>query len=384
MNDFEFGFEVDSENDSLGQLLWLLIRVFALAFSAMTTGAFFWRYVGDAFAFIFGQWSPYVTAIAGMIALDGLSQAWAYVRGHQSSTTRQMSVARFMSWADLLASVIVTVVYLLLNAAFDVGIYAGDGSLSQLGFVLNVIGVIILVAAIAGNFVASHLFSDASAGNREAVHLTEMGAMAATARYRIAKKQALLTAESTMGEIMSILPEHTRQRAADNRDRYIDTQFGNGTPQQLADGASQTAAQPVTPYLVQQLDREQRTWHARESHPDFDTAQWRVETWTRESRGQDVFRVLFNGKTIYHSDNVTDVPPRAKEDESIITAEDRRQWAAQQRAYAESNERKAAEMERQEKEKDQAPHTPLPPLSTPPAMNRNNHVNGKTATDPNG
>ena len=70
MNDFDFGFEVDSENDSLGQLLWLLIRVFALAFSAMTTGAFFWRYVGDAFAFIFGSWSPYVTAIAGMIALD--------------------------------------------------------------------------------------------------------------------------------------------------------------------------------------------------------------------------------------------------------------------------------------------------------------------------
>jgi hypothetical protein len=47
MNDFDFGFEVENENDSLGQLLWLLIRVFALAFSAMTTGAFFWRYVGD-------------------------------------------------------------------------------------------------------------------------------------------------------------------------------------------------------------------------------------------------------------------------------------------------------------------------------------------------
>jgi hypothetical protein len=289
-----------------------------------------------------------------------------------------MSVARFMSWADLLASVVVTVVYLLLNAAFDVGIYAADGSLSELGFALNVTGVIILVAAIAGNFVASHLFSDASAGNREAVHLTEMGAMAATARHRIAKKQALLTAESTMGEIMSILPEHTRQRAADNRDRFIDTQYGSGTPPQLPDRASQ----PATPYLVQQLDRAQRTWQARESHPDFDTAQWRVETWTRESRGQDVFRVLFNGKVIYHSDNVTDVPARTQENPSPITAEDRRQWAAQQRAYAESNERKAAEMERQEKE--QAQQTPLPPLSTPPAMNGNNHVNGKTATDPNG
>ena len=388
MNDLDFGFEVENENDSLGQLLWLLIRVFALAFSAMTTGAFFWRYVGDAFAFIFGGWSPYVTAIAGMIALDGLSQAWAYVRGHQSSTTRQMSVARFMSWADLLASVVVTIVYLLLNAAFDIGIYAADGTLSQLGFVLNVIGVIILVAAIAGNFVAAHLFSDASAGNREAVHLTEMGAMAATARHRIAKKKALLTAESTMGEILSILPEYTRQRAADNRDRYIDTQFGNGTPQ-LPSDAPATPPQPTnginqttTPYLVQQLNREQRTWHARESHPDFDTAQWRVDTWTRGTSGEDVYRVLFNGRVIYHSDNVTDVPPRTKEEALPITADERRQWAAQQRAYAESNERKAAEMERQEKE--QAQHTPLPSLSTPPTVNGSGHVNGKTATDPNG
>jgi len=390
MNDFDFGFEVDSENDSLGQLLWLLIRVFALAFSAMTTGAFFWRYVGDAFAFIFGQWSPYVTAIAGMIALDGLSQAWAYVRGHQSSTTRQMSVARFMSWADLLASVVVTVVYLLLNAAFDVGIYAADGTLSQLGFVLNVIGVIILVAAIAGNFVAAHLFSDASASNREAVHLTEMGAMAATARHRIAKKQALLTAESTMGEIMSILPEHTRQRAADNRDRFINTQYGNeqAPPTPLEQQPTSTAASagnsPLsngTPYLVQQLNREQRTWHARESHPDFDTAQWRVDTWTRGTAGRDVYRVLFNGAVIYHSDNVTDVPPRAQEEASPITAEDRRQWAEQQRRYAESNERKAAAMEQEEKEQ---AHSPLPPLSTPPAANGGNHVNGKRATDPNG
>ena len=36
----------------------------------------------------------------GMIALDGLSQAWAYVRGHQSSTTRQMSVARRFGMAE--------------------------------------------------------------------------------------------------------------------------------------------------------------------------------------------------------------------------------------------------------------------------------------------
>lgn len=64
-----------------------------------------------------------------------------------------------MSWADLIASVVVTVVYLLLNAAFDVGIYnpivvqtiadvevTTGGDLTTLGLMLNVVGVIILVA----------------------------------------------------------------------------------------------------------------------------------------------------------------------------------------------------------------------------------------------
>lgn len=242
---FDFDFEVENESTMMGKGMWLLINVFALTFSAMTTGAFFYTYVGDAFAFLFGAWSPYVTAFAGMTALDGLSRAWAHVRGHWSDTTDQMAVSRFMSWADLVASVIVTVVYLLLNAAFDVGIYTPivvetiaevevvtGGDLTTLGLILNVVGVIILVAAIAGNFVAAHLFSDTSAGNREAVHKAEMSAMAATTRHRISKQQAIMTANHTMNEIMSVLPEHTRTKGADNRERYINSKFGDGTPRQ--------------------------------------------------------------------------------------------------------------------------------------------------------
>ena len=74
---FDFDFEVDNESTMMGKGMWLLINVLALTFSAMTTGAFFYTYVGDAFAFLFGAWSPYVTAFAGMTALDGLSRAWA-------------------------------------------------------------------------------------------------------------------------------------------------------------------------------------------------------------------------------------------------------------------------------------------------------------------
>ena len=242
---FDFDFEVDNESTMMGKGMWLLINVFALTFSAMTTGAFFYTYVGNAFEFLFGAWSPYVTAFAGMTALDGLSRAWANVRGHWSDTTDQMAVARFMSWADLVASVIVTVVYLLLNAAFDVGIYnpvvvkiiadvevTTGGDLTTLGLILNVVGVIILVAAIAGNFVAAHLFSDTSSENREAVHKAEMSAMAATTRHRISKQQAIMTANHTMNEIMSVLPEHTRTKGADNMARYINSKFGDGTLRQ--------------------------------------------------------------------------------------------------------------------------------------------------------
>lgn len=62
---FDFDFEVDNESTMMGKGMWLLINIFALTFSAMTTGAFFYTYVGDAFEFLFGAWSPYVTAFAG-------------------------------------------------------------------------------------------------------------------------------------------------------------------------------------------------------------------------------------------------------------------------------------------------------------------------------
>jgi len=216
---------VPTEATLLGRFLWGALRIFALLFSAVTTAAFYWKYSGNAFTFLFGNWSPYITALAGMLALDGASQVWAYLRGHKSDTVEQMAIARAMTYFDLMASVLVTIIFLVLNAGFDVGIVNADGSLTSIGFALNITGVLVLTAGIVVNFVAATVYSDASAGNRQAVQGTQLAAVKREASFQADLQSTVMTTRYQLADIMRQLPDVARQQGVVNSQQYLGRNF---------------------------------------------------------------------------------------------------------------------------------------------------------------
>lgn len=225
---FDFNLEdhIETENQVLAWLLKQFLKWFALLLSALTTGAFFFTYAGDAFNFILGDASPHVTALIGALSLDGLSQVWAYLRGHQATTIRQMTTARVMSWTTLLLSVLVTIIYLALTAALDIGVTASDGTLTNLGRSLNLAGVIIIIAAIAGNFAAYHYYNDSDIKNQQAVQRNTINAKINQASYIIDTERLNRTINETTRGIIGELPAHTRRAGRQNKENYIESHFG--------------------------------------------------------------------------------------------------------------------------------------------------------------
>lgn len=216
---------IPTEATLIGKFLWAMLRGFALTFSAVTTAAFYWKYSGQAFDFLFGSWSPFITAIAGMLALDGASQVWAYLRGHKADTVEQMAIARAMTYFDLFASVLVTVIFLVLNAGFDVGIVNADGTLTSIGSILNILGVLVLTAGIVVNFVAATMFADSSAGNRQAVQNTQLAAIKSGAAFDADMQAALMTTRYQLANTYRQLPDVARRQGAANANAYIGRNF---------------------------------------------------------------------------------------------------------------------------------------------------------------
>lgn len=224
-SDFQFGVEEFEENRTVGKAVWLVIRMFVIAFSSLATAAFFYSYVGDAFAFVFGDLSPYVVAIAGTFALEGLSQCWAYVRSNHATTLTQMQIARTIGWGDMIGSIAVAVTYMLLNSAFDVGIRDGAGSLTALGSWLNIAGVTILIVSIAANFLAANLYLDTSAENRDAVHRTKLAALMSAGRHHVDDARQRMVITNTVSDIQRQLPNLAAQQGAQVSREYLGRQF---------------------------------------------------------------------------------------------------------------------------------------------------------------
>lgn len=225
--DFNIGSMVESESQVIGWLIYQALRWFFLSVSALTTGAFFYVYAGDAFSDFFGTASPFVAAGVGVGALDIASQFWAYMRAHRANSIRQMAIARLMSWADLLASVIVTVLFLALRSAFDVGVTDELGNLTNLGYTLNVAGVLIMIGSIAGNFMAYHFFNDSDSSNKAAVQNATLSATVAEGRYQLEAARVNSVIEETMRRVFANLSAVSREMGSRNSAEYYQRFFGD-------------------------------------------------------------------------------------------------------------------------------------------------------------
>lgn len=203
---------------------WVAIFLGAVFFllSAMTTGAFFFRFA-PGLGFLFGPAvGPYVAAAVGVICLDLAALAWGYVRARGCTSRGQQALAAIVGAADLLGALLVSGLYVLLAGSdLDAGVTDAAGALTEFGRGLHLLGTVVVALALVVNFAAIWLFSALSADTRAAAHSTELAAVVREGQFRIDGMRARQVMGRTLAEIQEAMPAAAAASAADNRRRYL-------------------------------------------------------------------------------------------------------------------------------------------------------------------
>lgn len=222
--DFD-GFDLDQQTESnwLARAAWLLLRLFIFGFSAATTAAFFYTYTPRVFAPLVGaELSPYLAAAAGFIALDLGALTWGYLRGKHADTVPQMAIAATMGVVNLALSVMVTAVYLGLSVDLHSGAYDAAGNLSTLGQALNLGGLVIIIVAVSGNFVAGYVYGQMGAEMRQATQARQLAAQRLAGRFAADAARTRLVTEQTLATIGRQLPALAQRQASSAGRAYLE------------------------------------------------------------------------------------------------------------------------------------------------------------------
>lgn len=211
-----------TESGVLGRVAWLFLRLFVFTLSAVTTFAFFMRYVGDAFVGLVGaDLSPYLSGLAGLLALDVAAQIWGHMRSSHADTVAQMATAGAMGVIDLSLSVAVTAVYLFLATSLDAGVRDPAGNLTQLGLALNYAGVFIIVASVSLNFIAAYAYGQVGMNTRKAAQQRKLTATVNAGRYTADAARADLVTRQTLAHILAQLPDLAQQQGHTAGSTYL-------------------------------------------------------------------------------------------------------------------------------------------------------------------
>lgn len=203
----ELNTNLETERTSTARGAWLALKVVLLGLSAATTAMFFYVFSGGVFQELAGPASPIVAALVGVVVLDGGAVAWSYLRSSHSSTVAQMAVANVTAWCDLAGSLLTSALFLTLRSGFEVGIYDAAGNLTQLGQTLHYIGLGVIIAGIAGNFLAMFVYSGADSAIRQATQARQMQSLAAGAKFTADQARLQLTTRAALAEISTALPD---------------------------------------------------------------------------------------------------------------------------------------------------------------------------------
>lgn len=234
MSNLDFGlqelFDDDDDDNWIGKGLWIFVKLVAVVVSALTTGAFFYTYAGDAFAFVAGASSPLFSAVVGALILDGFSVLWSYLRGHHADTTREMKLAQIMAYMNMGTSVVCTAIYLMLNTAFNVGVYDAFGNMTELGQWLNGGGILVMAIGICGNFIAVGVYSDESATNQEALERTKLRANVSKGRQEVKTTHTKQVVDRTKRKILEDIPVHAEETSEEQKTQYFKNKHQTAAP----------------------------------------------------------------------------------------------------------------------------------------------------------
>ena len=228
MNSFDdftgLDFEIETTQTGMGRIVLGLMLALFVAFSALTTFSFFATYAADI-GQMFGEYAWIVSGVTGFLLLDVAGLMWTFVRARNADTTTQFNIASISALCTIGASVLVSFIYVALSATLDVGIYNEYGGLTNIGQALNVIGVIIMALAFAGNFAAIAAYVNTSSTITKAVQNTQMSATARQGQFAAERLTIESTIKRTINDIARQIPERAAQAGTQNANQFVNAKF---------------------------------------------------------------------------------------------------------------------------------------------------------------
>lgn len=216
-----FGYEDIFEDNKSKADFEALIGVIIRLILAITTGGFFYLFVGDLFNWLAGPlYSPYISAITGVFTIDGLAYFWSKLRQRRGNTETQLTSATIGTIGNNLLSVLVTIVFIILLTDF-IAIRDANGQLNDIGQAVNIAGLLIATIAIGGNGLLWAYYDANTSNVRQALSAAKLTAARFAGTFAIEDRRNRMTIGRTMEELKAALPRLTDDAAARNRAKYL-------------------------------------------------------------------------------------------------------------------------------------------------------------------
>lgn len=229
---YNFNEPLENQKPVTARAVGILFGGALVTLSALTSAAFFYQFAGQAFSFLVGDLSPWLAALVGVLCFEVASLVWAWLRANDADTAGQLAISNIASWAAMGGGLAVTIVYFGLT----VDLVAANLDATA-NMVLSLIGAMLIVAGIGGNFVAAHTYRVNAATHAAASQNAELRAMQTGAAHTANREATYATLQQTLDEIRRQLPETSTSQGKSNAGQYLRERF---TVEPVANGANPT------------------------------------------------------------------------------------------------------------------------------------------------
>lgn len=214
---FDLNLEDKAPAEHLAAIVGAIVRVFL----ALTTAGFFYIYGGQLFAWLVGpEYGAWLSALTGVFMLDGMAYLWPRLREKSSTTAAQMTAALIGAIATLGASVLVTVLFVILRTDWIATVDAA-GQLTTAGLAVNILSLAVMTGGIVGNAILIAYFEGTGAKSRQATHEAQLRALAARGQFEIERGEAELVVRRTLESLGDAMPTAAERAGRQNAARYL-------------------------------------------------------------------------------------------------------------------------------------------------------------------
>ena len=221
---YDFNTPLDHQKPVTARAVGVIFGGLLVTLSALTSAAFFYRFAGGAFAFLVGDLSPWLAAAVGVLCFEIASLVWAWLRANDADTAGQLAVSNIAAWLTMGGGLAVTVVYFGLTTELIAGRLDATAET-----VLSMVGGLLIVAGIAGNFAAAHVYRINAATHAAASQAAELRAMQTGAAHTANREATYATLAQTLEQIRKQLPDTAATQGAANAGQFVRERFTAAT-----------------------------------------------------------------------------------------------------------------------------------------------------------